>query len=131
MEKDQYDEQIERLTANPHLIESEWMYSKGFFSGRGHTFGICISMIKSGYYPSSEVKGGIFKEIRDDARIPSHASEITLASLPVFAEWKRKLDSLALPQEILRRERGAAQGSEVEMTAVDFAPKVGAEHAEK
>lgn len=32
------------------------------------------------------------EEIQEDERIPVHPREITLESLPVFAEWQRRLD---------------------------------------
>lgn len=61
----------------------------------------CLTQIRLGYPRVGKVKGQIpvvacttalTQEIRRDKRIPTDPDKITLADLPVFAEWQRRLD---------------------------------------
>lgn len=51
----------------------------------------CLTQVRRGDYdgPTPELTA----LIRADARIPCGSKQITLADLPVFAEWQRKLDT--------------------------------------
>lgn len=50
----------------------------------------CLTMVRSGYSDAYNRK--LSREIRADERIPSNGHLIKLESLPVFAEWQRRLD---------------------------------------
>lgn len=95
---DKYDEQIEELTENPKQIRKQWVAGKGLFqfcskSGENDFDKCgCLTMIAHGTYREAETEN-LTKAIRaDKARIPAHSRAITLESLPIFAEWQRRID---------------------------------------
>lgn len=98
---DEYDLHIERLTKDPSLIQEDWGKCRGLFKLAGSPrddrylrYG-CLTMIRrSTNYcaPTSELT----EAIRADTRIPSNHADITLAHLPVFAEWQRRIDALGV-----------------------------------
>lgn len=112
--KDKYDEAIEYLTKNPDEINDAWNYASTHKAGC--LFMACSPHISNGeiitLFPRREDRelcgcltmvrkeGGSYHawtddltaSIRADDRIPQNSEEITLESLPVFAEWQRRLD---------------------------------------
>lgn len=44
--------------------------------------------------PTVDLSYRLTHEIQNDQRIPSNPEKITVADLPVFAEWQRKFDQL-------------------------------------
>jgi len=99
--QDKYDVAVEFLTANPDEINRAWM-NVGDAEG-SCLFGFansdplcatdnigCLTAIRSGF---DEAKtADLTARIRADKRLPLDSSDITVASLPVFAEWQRILD---------------------------------------
>jgi hypothetical protein len=100
--KDIYDEQIERLTANPREIFSEWFDAIGLFKKTGGSNDLnsgCLTQIRHTYLQYSAVIKGrvdilLTEAIRKDDRLPTSSSDIKVEHLPVFAEWQRKIDKL-------------------------------------
>lgn len=97
--KDKYAKQVERLTHNPEKIHYEWRNSIGIFQFVGEQCDIknqagscgCLTMIAGddGFVaPTPELTVAI----RADKRIPHTSRKITVESLPVFAEWRRRID---------------------------------------
>ena len=106
---DKYDEAIAYLTENPELMGKAWAVpyedtapklaqahclfrivdnSETFEQERGSECG-CITQVKCGAMAAtSELAKAIF----NDNRIPSSWTEITVAHLPIFAEWQRRID---------------------------------------
>lgn len=105
--QDKYDVQIERLTADPSLIRAEWVRGDGLFAYAGprdrdlrnFTCG-CLTMIRAHDFKKVVGPSGplddISDEIRADERLPKSCAEITVESLPAFAEWQRKLDAMGI-----------------------------------
>ncbi len=89
---DKYDEQIARITSAPDSLKSEWFSGEDLFqmAGDGRQTG-CLTMIRKEKRWTSETPE-LTEAIRNDNRIPADADDITLADLPVFAEWQRRLD---------------------------------------
>lgn len=103
--KDKYDIAIEYLTEHPEEIYATWSTPSG--SPHGCLFQMvtpsgnyqtpewnsdqcgCLTQVKYTSYPAWTSE--LTDEIRDDERIPS-LRNITVADLPVFAEWQRRLD---------------------------------------
>ena len=52
----------------------------------------CLSMVRSIYMPQPACTDDLTTRIRADNRIPREPEHITVESLPVFAEWQRRLD---------------------------------------
>lgn len=104
---DKYDEAIERLLNecdfeaavydawNDPYNENHCLFEYASPSGdseiteEGDTIG-CLTMIRLGIARAWTEE--LTKEIREDKRIPTNPRHITRNSLPVFAEWQRKLD---------------------------------------
>lgn len=96
---DQYDKQIERLLdGNPNAavfgsrVWSDWLEGIGLFKMIGSYCG-CLTQIRSNTLklgPTPELTAAI----RADQRIPLSPIQITKESLPVFAEWQRKIDAI-------------------------------------
>lgn len=106
--KDEYDDAIAYLTANPSDIMNAWhnpsdveggclfRYTSGersgtYWGGTRPACG-CLTQVASGAFPSPNVQ--LTLEIRKDSRIPHMPEDITVDDLPVFAEWQRKLDAM-------------------------------------
>lgn len=117
--KDKYALAIEYLTEHPYEIPHAWIGHRnhkagclfGFATPNGTGVGYdeydaspgCLTMIREARYGEfiyhaigpSGVDEVLTKMIRDDSRIPDrYCQQITVADLPVFAEWQRKLDIL-------------------------------------
>lgn len=96
---DIYDKQIGELTKSPHLIPIQWSNAKGIFAfvGYGSLSG-CLTMIRKttecNACKERYIDEELTAQIRADERIPSGPGGITVESLPVFAEWRRKIDKL-------------------------------------
>jgi hypothetical protein len=99
-EPDKYDEAIAFLTANPGRIYDAWAspaYMRGgcLFAwvgvhGYNGTNAGCLTQVHSGYRVGCTEE--LTKAIREDMRIPMGVRDVTADSLPVFAEWQRRLD---------------------------------------
>jgi hypothetical protein len=50
----------------------------------------CLTQVKDNQYPAQSHY--MTRLIRDDDRIPNLPTKITKKSLPVFAEWQRRMD---------------------------------------
>ena len=105
---DKYDEAVAYLTENPQHIRRDWcrggavqrlgadqtgvgplLFMYASEGGELHNCG-CLTMIRgSGEVAQTEE---LTRQIREDERIPMCVDEITVESLPVFAEWQRRLD---------------------------------------
>lgn len=107
--KDKYDIAIEYLTEHPKEILDTWsnpMGSSGgclfqfctptgaldckIIEGESHQCG-CLTQLKR-FSDRIAWTPELTNEIRADTRIPGMAEGITVADLPVFAEWQRRLD---------------------------------------
>lgn len=93
---DDDDRQIEELTQNPDSINIHWYNARGLFKYAGDnrdsfTIG-CLTMIRSNESRTA-CTPELTAAIRADERLPLHMSDITIAHLPVFAEWQRKIDA--------------------------------------
>jgi hypothetical protein len=55
----------------------------------GFTCG-CLTQVKSGHYVAATAE--LTEAIRADPRLPDSPENITLESLPAFAEWQRRID---------------------------------------
>jgi hypothetical protein len=93
---DKYDLAIEILTQDPDKIWDAWNHptvNEGgcLFMYAHHSTG-CLTQIRSS---SEDYCDAIPQaaEIIADERIPKLSSDITVESLPVFAEWQRRLDA--------------------------------------
>lgn len=99
---DIYDKEIERLTAKPYEIQASWMGAEPLFAlvrpsdkkgvgycPNGAQVG-CLTAVKFGNYEAWTPE--LTAAIRADSRIPSSTDDITVAILPVFAEWQRRID---------------------------------------
>ena len=105
--KDKYDKAIDYLRKHPERIHAAWSQP---WWGAGCLFQIaangqtthnagCLTMIRPHKAEKEEVGKWIIpghpdltQAIRHDSRIPRTPREITIANLPVFAEWQRRLD---------------------------------------
>lgn len=103
--KDKYDEAVEYLTQNPTKILDAWHHPHSqtggclfVHAGRRFICG-CLTQIRKGIYDAETP--ALTAAIRADGRIPVDVAEITVASLPVFTEWQRRLD-----KELNRAEVG-------------------------
>ena len=111
MEKDVYQLEVERLQAIPDAYFFEevldaWCighkHSPLFdIIGEGSTLAYfigCLTQIKASEYRAAFIKGkpnkALTREIRKDERIPKGVEGITKESLPVFAEWQRKIKKM-------------------------------------
>ena len=106
-EPDKYDRAVAFLTENPEQIDDIWSNPTDHEAGvlfqfcskegdlRGHSDTYeqscgCLTEVASGRWPAQNEK--LRAEIMADDRIPKRASHITVSTLPVFAEWQRRLD---------------------------------------
>lgn len=91
---DKYDEQIACLTLNPARIVDAWALGDCLFQGASHDGEVgpygCLTMVRTGAWNAATPE--LTEQIRNDMRIPSNCFGITVESLPVFAEWQRRLD---------------------------------------
>lgn len=110
MEKDIYDLEVERLQAIPDEEFRGEIYKAWQDIGRpehsplfdiiGHkcnNLAGCLTQIRSisrRAYINGSPNEEITQQIHNDERIPRSPSFITKESLPVFAEWQRKIKSL-------------------------------------
>jgi len=94
--KDKYDEAVEYLTAHPGEIRDTWRYP--FDSRAGCLFNYaapgcgCLTQIARMSSDGVPHRDDLTEAIRADSRIPRRSIDITVESLPVFAEWQRRLD---------------------------------------
>lgn len=103
---DKYDAAIAYLTAYPSEIARAWAMVSTHpagclfaFCGRtgsaddkdeeGRRFCGCLTQVRNGDHAYTPA---LTAAIRADARIPGNDQQITIESLPVFAEWQRRLD---------------------------------------
>lgn len=106
---DIYDQEVQRLTENPRLIENSWALASPLFKYVGSTdlYGIvegepspgCLTQIRTSpkgkkAYINGIIDEALTKEIANDERIPKEAKHIEPSHLSVFAEWQRKIDAL-------------------------------------
>jgi hypothetical protein len=94
---DKYDLAIEFLTQNPDKIWDAWNHpavNEGgcLFMYAHHSTG-CLTQIRSAAEDYCGSPLPQIAEIIADERIPERSANITVESLPVFAEWQRKLDA--------------------------------------
>jgi hypothetical protein len=93
---DKYDLAIEFLTQNPDKIWDAWNHPAvnegGDLFMYAHRSTGCLTQIRR----DPETYSGTISqsaEILADERIPKFPADITVESLPVFAEWQRRLDT--------------------------------------
>jgi hypothetical protein len=101
---DKYDRAMKYLTEKPHEIPQAW--SQPYDHKAGCLFTYVGEEVLSASYDGrscgclTQVRGGIYHaqtleltvEIEGDTRIPDNPNKITVADLPVFAEWQRRID---------------------------------------
>lgn len=104
--RDRYDQEVERLSANPDAIEPSWWHSHpshdvthsplfdacGYSrsGGKSSQFCGCLTQVKCGMHCAQTSE--LTDAIRQDGRIPGHSLTIKAKDLPVFAEWQRRID---------------------------------------
>lgn len=109
---DKYDEAVEYLTKHPGEIHDAWVMAHG-----GHAAGCLFAFVMPADADEDEISWkrdvacGCLTQIRAacgsdtvawtrelteaivaDRRIPQNPDYITVADLPVFAEWQRRID---------------------------------------
>lgn len=119
MEKpDKYDLAITYLTEHPEEILRVWNSPEGYVDEGGCLFQYagdttrealnlsgksiwvgCLTQIRDSDTWCAQTDE-LTEEIRADERIPKDPKEITVESLPVFAEWQRKLDQYDFRKEV-------------------------------
>ena len=90
--RDKYDRAIDWLREHPDRFLDAW----GLTTPAACLFDFvkmgcgCLTQVRSGIRraPTDELTD----RIRADDRIPRQPEDITIGSLPVFAEWQRRLD---------------------------------------
>lgn len=95
MAKDKYDLAIEILENGPAtMIGKAWMdperHEAGCLFMWANKSAGCLTQIRKYNWYLDE--SPLVAEISKDERIPKSWDEITVKSLPVFAEWQRRLD---------------------------------------
>lgn len=93
--KDRYDEEIEELMALDgagfrRAVSRHWIEAFPLFTYISRDCG-CLTQVRGGE-DGPLGRDDLTAEIRSDKRIPSDPVKITKRSLPVFAEWQRRLD---------------------------------------
>jgi hypothetical protein len=96
---DAYDSMVDFLMENPSEILSAWANplehkAGGLFRyASANQFGPCgcLTQIR-GEEDWKAFTPELTQAIKADKRIPRHRYEITPATLPVFAEWQRRID---------------------------------------
>ena len=102
---DKYDKAIEFLTAHPKKICIAWndppQYEGGclfqFATPTGrcdttHSAGCLTQIHLDPVVMAGNLNHRLVAEIVADTRIPNRVEDITVESLPAFAEWQRNLD---------------------------------------
>ena len=112
--KDRYDRAVDFLTKYPEQIEECWGRANSYVDEFGEdALGIeahkiagclfencgegatgCLTQISVDYGLVAATPE-MTKAIREDDRIPRHGSWIAVEDLPVFAEWRRRIDAEA------------------------------------
>lgn len=98
--KDKYDLAIEYLTERPEKIMNAWRNPSSAPAGCLFQFANksgcaedpkcgCLTGIKNFYFEAATPE--LTVAIKADSRIPE-LHDITAASLPIFAEWQRRID---------------------------------------
>lgn len=92
---DKYDAQIEDLKKYPEDIKADWLSGHGLFRMIPQMNG-CLTMVRAGNccltLRASEKAKELFNKIQTDKRLPATPDSITVADLPVFAEYQRLVD---------------------------------------
>lgn len=101
---DYYDDAVAYLTEHPECIGKAWMLHRHVSEIGGLLFGFvtpsremsrvecgCLTTIRCDDDDVAWTKS-LTQAIRADERIPSKDKDITPETLPVFAEWQRKID---------------------------------------
>lgn len=102
---DRYDEAVAYLTEHPDKIQATWaspflhVHTGGaLFQTAADTkrdtaicYG-CLTQIRQLPHFYRSQTPNLTKAILDDDRLPTNEKEITVAHLPIFAEWQRKID---------------------------------------
>lgn len=104
-EPDKYDKAIALLTEHPEAIENSW--SAPYLHPAGCLFALvapekrstragrvcgCLTQIRQKNFNLVAWTDDLTNRIRNDDRLPGSVEEITIAHLPVFAEWQRRID---------------------------------------
>jgi hypothetical protein len=99
---DKYDLEIERITkavdnGDSEAIWGAWFHATCLFqfasrSGRTKKSIGCLTMIRHNPKRFHAETEALTEEISKDERIPKNENGITIKTLPVFAEWQRRLD---------------------------------------
>lgn len=96
---DIYDLEIIAITNKEKSIQESWQNVDPLFKFAGDVEAPncgCLTMIRrfdsSRVCINQEVDDMLTEQIRNDHRLPKTPFETSLAHLPVFAEWQRKLD---------------------------------------
>lgn len=95
--RDKYDVEVDRLLSCngdfEKVVHKSWSLCQGLFQFAGETtnnrYAGCLTMVRGNFTAETPE---LTAEIRADERIPKNVREITRESLPVFAEWQRRLD---------------------------------------
>src|SRR5438045_1488958 len=95
---DKYDRAIKYFTENPEQIMLCWMFPKTnthsclfqHCGDRNDTDIGCLTMIRNGTHSAATDK--LTDAIAGDERIPLNVEGIAVETLPIFAEWQRKID---------------------------------------
>ena len=102
MEQLSLDGAVEYLQAHPDEIRDAWVDPSNHLAGQLFeivysrrrepcgTIG-CLTQIKSGNYEAQD-SDELTAAIRADDRIPSSRASVTSDSLPVFAEWQKRIE---------------------------------------
>lgn len=98
--KDKYDEAIEYLTAHPDEMPDAWGDTSehkagclfAYLGDLGDTVCGCPTMVKNGFRSTSVLE--LTTAVRADPRIPRRVDDITVESLPAFADIQRLADKL-------------------------------------
>lgn len=109
---DKYDQAIEYLTLCPDKIDEAWWEPNDYddsevaqahclfqYTGERRQDGQycgCLTQIRlsPSVYPAPTDE--LTNAIASDDRIPKCPTDITVADLPVFAEWQRRLDAMGV-----------------------------------
>lgn len=107
MGADKYDSAVAYLTKHPDKIKDTWADPYDREGGCLFTFVCpdpdnkdtrnnygCLTQIRNVYLPYVAFTEELTEAIRADDRIPQNCGDILVDSLPVFAEWQRKIDQV-------------------------------------
>ena len=99
---DKYDDAVAYLTDNPGEILAAWNRPDKHPAGALFNYVArevpkeldcmygCLTQIRGEIYEAETPE--LTRAIRADERIPRKSALVTLAHLPVFAEWQRRID---------------------------------------